>query len=226
MGFTRLLKSFKTSRKPEPAQTAPAVAQGSQSQPPPPPEEEETARPAPALVSSTVVAQSAQDEVQEESKEGASGQDLAQTGIESASVADVNEPGSANKQLQQRLWNDAYEQLKADDAKLVESYELILSEHMLSPTGNEGAADEFARQNEISNDPEKRQQQMEMLKEAGLERTRKGASVKAKINSALQTVAPIRDILEKSLKASQEAAAVWSGVSLIFEVKSYLFKPD
>ncbi|KAH6885000.1 NACHT domain-containing protein [Thelonectria olida] len=88
--------------------------------------------------------------------------------------------------LQERLWNQAYDELKASEPKVVGT-------------------------NEIGKTRETRCRQMQQLVRAGLERTQKEASIKRGIDEGLQAVQTVRGIVDKAVQASPEAAVAWVG---------------
>jgi N-terminal domain of NWD NACHT-NTPase len=73
--------------------------------------------------------------------------------------------------LPERLWNQAYEDLKAKEDKWVVAYERILSRELKRE--NSSSTDLESQKNEIEHrDPTKRRSQMEELVQAGLRRRR------------------------------------------------------
>ncbi|KAH7207383.1 hypothetical protein DER44DRAFT_373147 [Fusarium oxysporum] len=120
--------------------------------------------------------------------------------------------------LQEQLWNQAYDELKASEPKLVEAYEKILSVglHRNDPSSVTCESTE----NEIEGARETRCRQMQQLVKAGLDRTQKQASIKQGINEGLQAVQVVRGIVDKAVQAAPEAAIAWVGVCLGLEVFS------
>jgi hypothetical protein len=91
----------------------------------------------------------------------------------------VLEPTASSPSLTERLWNHAYDQAKAGDPSIVNTYETILSAR-LNPKNADSAnsADLASQQNEIAQNPEKRWIQMRQLVQDGLHSTEKEAKVK------------------------------------------------
>ncbi|EXK78038.1 hypothetical protein FOQG_17268 [Fusarium oxysporum f. sp. raphani 54005] len=120
--------------------------------------------------------------------------------------------------LQERLWNQAYDELKASEPKLVEAYEKILSVglHRNDPSSVTCESTE----NEIGGAPETRHRQMQQLVQDGLDRTKKAASIKRSIDEGLQAVQAVRGIVDKAIQAAPEAAVAWVGVCLGLEILS------
>ncbi|KAF4448241.1 nwd1 protein [Fusarium austroafricanum] len=120
--------------------------------------------------------------------------------------------------LQERLWNQAYDELKASEPKLVEAYEKILSVglHRKDPSSVTCESTE----NEIEGARETRCRQMQQLVRYGLDRTQKAASIKRGIDEGLQAVQAVRGIVDKAIQAAPEAAIAWVGVCLGLEILS------
>ncbi|KAG9258753.1 WD40-repeat-containing domain protein [Emericellopsis atlantica] len=107
--------------------------------------------------------------------------------------------------LRARLWNSAYNELQADEPKIVEAYEKFLSLEL--PTAED-------------TEPQPRWHRMQRLVEVGLQKTAREAAVKEQVNSAIQTVNVVRGLVGKVVQASPEAAIAWVGVSFALEVLS------
>ncbi|RKK90307.1 hypothetical protein BFJ68_g16492, partial [Fusarium oxysporum] len=120
--------------------------------------------------------------------------------------------------LQERLWNEAYDGLKASEPKLVGAYEKILSAEV--DRNKSTSATSESTKNEIGSSRETRRRQMQQLVKAGLDRTQKQASIKQGINEGLQAVQAVRGIVDKAVQAAPEAAIAWVGVCLGLEVFS------
>lgn len=118
--------------------------------------------------------------------------------------------------LQNRLWNNAYEELAKSDPKVVDEYEKILSSEL---QGNDGTS------NKIASSRETRDQQMQRLVQIGLDRTKKDFTIKKGLDDAMQAVQSVRGIIEKAAHASTKASIVWAGLSLGLEVRIDLDKP-
>ncbi|KAG7424474.1 Vegetative incompatibility protein HET-E-1 [Fusarium oxysporum f. sp. raphani] len=120
--------------------------------------------------------------------------------------------------LQERLWNQAYDELKASEPKLVEAYEKILSVglHRKDPSSVTCESTE----NEVEGARETRCRQMQQLVRDGLDRTQKAASIKRGIDEGLQAVQAVRGIVDKAVQAAPEAAVAWVGVCLGLEILS------
>lgn len=124
--------------------------------------------------------------------------------------------------LQERLWNQAYDELKASEPKLVEAYERILSAGLRQNYSSSITSE--STENEIGRTRETRCRQMQQLVQEGLDRTRKEASIKQGIDEGLQAVQAVRGIVDKAVQAAPEAAVAWVGVCLGLEVCDQLFQ--
>ncbi|KFA55450.1 hypothetical protein S40293_09850 [Stachybotrys chartarum IBT 40293] len=118
--------------------------------------------------------------------------------------------------LQERLWNDAYDEAKSSHPKLVEAYEQILS-NMLDETN---PTSETREVNVIGGDRETRSRQMQQVVRRGLDRTQKQASVKQGIGEGLQVWQVVRGIVDKAVSMAPEGAIAWAGVCLGLEILS------
>ncbi|KAH7124530.1 hypothetical protein EDB81DRAFT_208226 [Dactylonectria macrodidyma] len=120
--------------------------------------------------------------------------------------------------LQERLWNQAYDELKASETKLVETYERILSAELDRNDSDPVASG--PTENKIGRTRETRWHQMQQLVKEGLDRTQKQASIKQGIEEGLQAVQAMRGIVDKAVHAAPEAAVAWAGVCIGLEIVS------
>ncbi|OAQ57699.1 nacht and wd domain-containing protein [Pochonia chlamydosporia 170] len=127
------------------------------------------------------------------------------------SLPDVAPSQTSLSSLQERLWNQAYDELKASEPKAVDAYETILSNE-LCPGNN--------MQNEIGKTPDTRCQQMQQLVHAGLNRTLKEASIKQGIGECMEAVQALRGIVGQAIQAAPQAAVAWVGVCIGLEIIS------
>ncbi|KAH7124790.1 NACHT domain-containing protein [Dactylonectria macrodidyma] len=120
--------------------------------------------------------------------------------------------------LQERLWNQAYDELKVSEPKVVEVYEKILSAELCR--NNSTSVASRPTENEIGRTRETRCRQMQQLVQEGLDRTQKAASIKRGIDEGLQAVQAVRGIVDKAVHAAPEAAVAWVSVCLGLEILS------
>ncbi|GKU11001.1 unnamed protein product, partial [Fusarium langsethiae] len=119
--------------------------------------------------------------------------------------------------LQERIWNQAYDELKASEPKLVEAYEKILSVKL---HGNDPSSVCESTENDISKVRETRSCQMQKLVRDGLGWTQKEASIKEGIGEGLQIIQQMKGIVDKAIQAAPEAAIAWVSVCLGLEILS------
>ncbi|SPO02390.1 related to Vegetative incompatibility protein HET-E-1 [Cephalotrichum gorgonifer] len=134
--------------------------------------------------------------------------------LRSAAVSDSELPSLS---LQERLWNQAYDALRADEPKVVEAYERFLSTELQNDGGGSLTADDDGQQHT------KRPQQMEQLIQIGLRRTEKVAAAKKKIGDGLQTVNIVKGMAISAVQAAPAAAVAWVAVCFSLEVLTNSF---
>ncbi|KKF96006.1 Vegetative incompatibility protein HET-E-1 [Ceratocystis platani] len=118
--------------------------------------------------------------------------------------------------LQEKIWDDAYQRLKSEEPELVKAFEsIILSEPQLDETSTE-PTDRI--EGKVTAELKVTSRQMRKVAEKGIERTKKEASLKQRIDRGLQAVQAIMGIMDKALRAAPEAAVIWATVCLGIEV--------
>jgi hypothetical protein len=132
------------------------------------------------------------------------------------SSALVESPAEEEKKdpptLPERLWNRAYDDLKAEEPSIVEGYERVLSRP-------EGAALDAAPQNAIEQGRVGRQRQMQQLLKAGLKKTEKEAKIWAGAGTAVDFILSAKSIIDAAVEAMPAAAVAWTGVSIALQVR-------
>ncbi|KAL6409849.1 NWD1 protein [Ilyonectria robusta] len=118
--------------------------------------------------------------------------------------------------LQERLWNEAYDGLKASEPKLVGVYEKILLAELHGNDPSSVASE--PTDNGIASTRGTRCRQIQQLVQEGLDRTQKQASIKQGIDEGLQAVQAVRGIVDKAVQAAPEATITWVGVYLGLEI--------
>ncbi|KAH6694059.1 NACHT domain-containing protein, partial [Plectosphaerella plurivora] len=131
----------------------------------------------------------------------------AETSSPKSSAPEISAPN-----LQGRLWNQAYDGVKADEPKIVEAYERLLSE-LQNDADSALASDKHAE----------RERQMEQLVEIGLQRTEKAAALAEKVGDGLQTVMTVKGLVSSAVQVAPAAAVAWVGVCFALEVLSNSF---
>ena len=124
--------------------------------------------------------------------------------------------------LPARLWNQAYDQAKTSGSSTVDTYEKILSARLSEQDADafnpHHSADLASQQNEIAQDAGKRRMQMQQLVQNGLRRTEKDAKVKQGMEDGIQAAMAVKEVVDKAIQASPEAAVAWVGVCFALEV--------
>ncbi|PON20926.1 hypothetical protein TGAM01_v210211 [Trichoderma gamsii] len=119
--------------------------------------------------------------------------------------------------LPERLWDQAYDALKIQDAALVQAYEKILSRHLHGQGLNSPVMD--ADKNVIAQDnAHTRRTQMRRLIDEGLNNTAQEAKLKETIGTATQFIFAAKDIISSAIQATPQAALAWAGVCVALEM--------
>ncbi|KAJ5341490.1 hypothetical protein N7541_010614 [Penicillium brevicompactum] len=116
------------------------------------------------------------------------------------------------------LWDEAYNNLKEEEAQLLDGYEKILS-HRLRDESDELFPG--SQENQINQkDSEIRRSQMRSAIETGLKNTEKEAKFKQGATEVLQIALGLNDMITLAIKRVPEAALAWSVVSLSMQVST------
>jgi N-terminal domain of NWD NACHT-NTPase len=138
------------------------------------------------------------------------------------------DPATSPPSLPERLWNRAYDQAKAGNSNAVDAYEKILSARLSEQDADASdaldSADLASQQNEIVQNADERRVQMHQLVQYGLRRTEKEAEVKQGMEDGIQTVMIVKEVVNKAIQASPEAAVAWVGVCFALEVGAIAMK--
>lgn len=111
----------------------------------------------------------------------------------------------------EQLWDQAYDDLKHDDPKLIQLYETILSSDL--DNGSKRPKGNVIEQK----DRTKRRSQMESLLNTGLDKTEKLANVETNIGDAINIVLSIKEAIGSGLQAVPIAALAWTGVCVALQ---------
>ncbi|KAJ4854400.1 NACHT domain-containing protein [Trichoderma breve] len=117
----------------------------------------------------------------------------------------------------ERLWDEAYDAIKHEDAKLVEGYERILSQY-LQGHGSTIDSDTSPPNAIIAESPDARRQQMNELIRTGLDKTAREAKVKDGLGTAMGIVLSLKDMVSTAISAVPQASIAWSGVCIALGV--------
>ncbi|KAF2136088.1 uncharacterized protein K452DRAFT_322662, partial [Aplosporella prunicola CBS 121167] len=137
-------------------------------------------------------------------------------------VAPSHAASSSN--LRERLWNKAYDQARIEDPDTVNGYEMILSAQLhqedpdfLNPSHTD-FTDNTTPENKIEQDTEKRKKQMRQLVQNGLQKIKKEINIKQGIESGVQVAMVFKEVVDKAVQASSEAALAWVGVCIGLQI--------
>jgi hypothetical protein len=121
--------------------------------------------------------------------------------------------------LQEQLWNGAYDDLKRSEPKVTKAFEKIIA----AKTGQNEPRDQLdqAAEHVIAASWKPTTEQMQNLVHEGLDRTEKAASVKQGLGNVLQAVQTARGLMDSAVQFVPQAAIVWAGVCLGLEVCSF-----
>lgn len=127
------------------------------------------------------------------------------------------EEGKLFQATSELIWDRAYDELKTEDAALVQAYETILSTK-LQNAGN--ANSEAMIEGNIINqhDREKRRIQMNQLVKDGLDKISLETKVKLRLGRVLQTVNLAQSLISDIVNGVPQAALPWAAVCLSLEV--------
>lgn len=134
--------------------------------------------------------------------------------IPNAGEMETDVASGNSERLRERLWNQAYDGLKADEPEIVDAFEKLLSTELQNNT-----RDNPPSANIIGSTPDERRPQMESLVQVGLDRTAKEVAIKQKVNVGIQTVTMVKGAMDKAVQAAPQAAIAWVGVCFVLEVR-------
>ncbi|KAK4085679.1 uncharacterized protein Triagg1_669 [Trichoderma aggressivum f. europaeum] len=110
----------------------------------------------------------------------------------------------------ERIWNSAYDALKADQPKLVQAYEKILSVNLSQNAVSLEPANTANVVNTIENeDVLVRRAQMHRLIDNGLNKTFREANIKNSIGTVMQVVNTTKKLVSDAIKDMPQAALPW-----------------
>jgi N-terminal domain of NWD NACHT-NTPase len=119
----------------------------------------------------------------------------------------------------ERLWDRAYDDLKAAETALLHVYEKILSCN-LHKDGFGSAVTESQPNAIVQYDPDTRRRQMEQLVHTGLDKTAREAKVKEGLGPTMDIVLSAKNTISFAIQAMPQAALAWTGVCIVLEVSS------
>ncbi|KAF4921083.1 Vegetative incompatibility protein HET-E-1 [Colletotrichum fructicola] len=134
------------------------------------------------------------------------------------------------------LWSRAYEDLREEDAQLVEQYETLLSRELeeQEPSAPEMQGllqqhdGEYRYDSRIDTDPDKRCAQLKTITDRGLRRDDDKRTkytifghqfvLRDQVQQTAQFVLTMKGLIDEAVKASPEASLVWAGVCVLLPV--------
>jgi hypothetical protein len=127
-----------------------------------------------------------------------------------------HQPVSAQS-ISARVWNDAYEATRVEHPGLVKQYEAVLYAELSPVTLSAGKYN--LGQWSISNDPDKRADEMRQLVYAGLERSRKQMDAAENVSEGIRAIFALKGVVDKAVQACPQAAVAWVGICFTLEVR-------
>lgn len=140
-------------------------------------------------------------------------------GARSTTSSDVVTSADAHRTAgpPERLWDRAYDELKAAETALLHAYEKILS-CSLHSDGFGSAVTQSQPNAIVQYDPDTRRRQMEQLVHTGLDKTAREAKVKEGLGSTMDIILSAKDTISSAIQTVPQAALAWTGVCIALEV--------
>ena len=138
-------------------------------------------------------------------------QDVAtvEAAVEAQASATTKRPG-----LSEQLRNDAYEELRKENPKLISAYEIVLSKRLY-----ENEVDQESNANDIAIDVTTRKKQLQQIITKGLLKTEREAAKKKAVAAGIEAVDRIKGAIANGLQPSPEATLVWTALTAILPVR-------
>ncbi|KAK3946640.1 hypothetical protein QBC32DRAFT_409651, partial [Pseudoneurospora amorphoporcata] len=114
-----------------------------------------------------------------------------------------------------RLWDRAYNELKQEEVKLVDSYKKILSRQLQDGPGSTVPE---SQSNTIAHNTLDRRCQMTQLINAGLAKTEREVKVKESLGVAVDVVLSAKNTISAAIQAVPQAALAWTGICIVLEM--------
>lgn len=162
----------------------------------------------PALQVAVPTSDDLQEKRSEEGPKSSTTTDLQSTSTSTPELVAQSLPG--------RLWNLAYDQLKAKDPKLIEHYEVILSSQV---NGQELKTVNLDTQMNKISSGQPRSLQMRQLVDSGLLRTEKAAVTNEAVTQGLQVFNVVKDSVATATRASPEASVALVPICFVLDVR-------
>lgn len=132
----------------------------------------------------------------------------------SAQHVEAKKPPSHD--IPRRIWDEAYNNLKRSEPKLVDAYEVVLShEPEEDGSSSEGS---LLKENFIEQaDNDKRWLRMDQIVQNGLKDTEKESKIRQVIGKALGGVLQLNILISTALQATPQAALAWAGIAFAMQ---------
>lgn len=126
----------------------------------------------------------------------------------SRSVSSARASTAETDHVADQLWDEAYDKVKSANAKLVTSYELILSDALQHESGQYTHGHNVVEQS----DPQQRRTQMGRIAKHMLDKNQKAMEREARAQSAMNIAYAFKEVIEVGMKAVPSAALAWAAV--------------
>lgn len=146
----------------------------------------------------------------------------ADTPDDTANVAqDDKHGGRKDATSPQELWDEAYDDLKAEEPKLMQMYEVILSNKLNDPNFDHNPAENKA--NVIAAAGDERRAQMLAIIQTGQTKIKTEVHIKESVGQVMEIVNSAKSIISTAIQAAPQSALPWSIVSMALDVSLHIF---
>ena len=129
--------------------------------------------------------------------------------ITRTSAGEQSKPGIVNISLSEQLWNNAYDSLRKDEAKLIQAYEVLLTKEICGDISK----NDVSKTNLIVDDIGRRKDQMLDFIKSELKKTEKEAAIKLQVANVVRRVTAVKEAISTGLNPSPEATLVWTALT-------------
>ncbi|RGP77700.1 nacht and wd domain [Fusarium longipes] len=120
----------------------------------------------------------------------------------------------ATRDLQERLWNQAYTKVNTDEPDMVKAYESLLLERSGGLEPEASPPPEHQTVASILRNP----QRMEELVQMGIERSERIAKAKKNAEEFNRVAGPVKEVMKVVVQAAPQASIAWSCISFALEM--------
>src|SRR2546421_7851257 len=119
--------------------------------------------------------------------------------------------------IRRRIWDEAYNNVKRSEPKLVHAYEVVLSHEPEEDGSNSQGS--LLKENFIEQaENDKRWSRMDQIVQNGLKDTEKDNKIRQVVGKALGGVLQLNTLISTALEATPQAALAWAGVTFAMQV--------